>query len=601
MPVKHTCSCGKVLQIKDELMGKKLKCPGCQKVFVAGGAAPPPGPAKGAAAAKPAPPAPAKPKVPAKPAAPPPAAKGAPMPKRPLAPKPPPPAEEEDFFPDRSDEPPRKPARTPPPRYEAEEEEEETDEAPLPPKGKAGRGGQKSSKLLLIILLAVLVLGGGGGAYYFFVLNPSGPTPKIGPIAQKTGDNQQPGGGPEMPDPTKQEPAKPEPEKPDPAKEIGKEMLPPPNPAAADDDLARVPGDATVFFSLSGDVWNAPLLDSLRKPLGPKIEEEFAKKTGFSLDNLERVTAFLVGTVEEVAQKPTEPPLVILVKLRKPVDKEQVTKTLLQARPEGLAGATITFLGDRLFALGKEPVVKKILERKDAPKASERLQQALDLAGKGKTLVVALAIPPQDVDNLRKLAEANPEIPPFAKPFLQIRGDILLTLDITDSLKVALTLGMTDAEAAEAAKKAGEELVAQGKEQLKEVVAKKPEVLVFQPLIEAALANLTFETSERVLEITFHADKKMAGLAAWAVPLALKFAEAGGKSKEPPKKEEKKTIPEKDDQAGKKKEETGKKKEETAKQSQPSSNAWSKARGAKLTLTISKDNQVKGLKLPTYT
>jgi hypothetical protein len=41
MPIRLKCSCGKVLSVKDELAGKGVKCPGCQKVIrvpVPGGA-----------------------------------------------------------------------------------------------------------------------------------------------------------------------------------------------------------------------------------------------------------------------------------------------------------------------------------------------------------------------------------------------------------------------------------------------------------------------------------------------------------------------------------------------------------------------------------
>ncbi|MFM9960137.1 MAG: hypothetical protein ACKV2Q_02815 [Planctomycetaceae bacterium] len=33
MPIKVTCACGKKLAVKDELAGKKVKCPACQKLL----------------------------------------------------------------------------------------------------------------------------------------------------------------------------------------------------------------------------------------------------------------------------------------------------------------------------------------------------------------------------------------------------------------------------------------------------------------------------------------------------------------------------------------------------------------------------------------
>jgi uncharacterized protein YxjI len=42
MPVQFACSCGKQLRVRDELTGKKVKCPGCGAVLTVEGTAPPP-------------------------------------------------------------------------------------------------------------------------------------------------------------------------------------------------------------------------------------------------------------------------------------------------------------------------------------------------------------------------------------------------------------------------------------------------------------------------------------------------------------------------------------------------------------------------------
>ncbi len=60
MPIRLKCSCGKVLNVRDELAGKAVKCPGCQSVLRVPAAATPgqaAAPAKAAGAAKPTPPA----------------------------------------------------------------------------------------------------------------------------------------------------------------------------------------------------------------------------------------------------------------------------------------------------------------------------------------------------------------------------------------------------------------------------------------------------------------------------------------------------------------------------------------------------------------
>ncbi len=59
MPIRIQCQCGKSLNVRDDLAGKKIKCPGCGNALVVGGG--------GAAAAAPARPAPRPPAQPAAP------------------------------------------------------------------------------------------------------------------------------------------------------------------------------------------------------------------------------------------------------------------------------------------------------------------------------------------------------------------------------------------------------------------------------------------------------------------------------------------------------------------------------------------------------
>ena len=35
MPINLTCECGKKLAVKDDMAGKKVKCPGCAETFTA--------------------------------------------------------------------------------------------------------------------------------------------------------------------------------------------------------------------------------------------------------------------------------------------------------------------------------------------------------------------------------------------------------------------------------------------------------------------------------------------------------------------------------------------------------------------------------------
>jgi hypothetical protein len=45
MPIDHACTCGKKLRLKDEMAGKKFRCPACSAVNQAAPPAPPPAPA----------------------------------------------------------------------------------------------------------------------------------------------------------------------------------------------------------------------------------------------------------------------------------------------------------------------------------------------------------------------------------------------------------------------------------------------------------------------------------------------------------------------------------------------------------------------------
>jgi hypothetical protein len=142
MPLRTACSsCGKKLQVRDELLGKKVKCPACATVFVAD--------ADGAPNADKA--------APSRPAAPPPA-KTSP---KPQVKRPAPPAIEDD----------------------EEDEDDEVQEKPRRLARSAAKPGRASSRTwMLLALAAVVVLGGAAGAYFmFFSGPPASPSVAKGP------------------------------------------------------------------------------------------------------------------------------------------------------------------------------------------------------------------------------------------------------------------------------------------------------------------------------------------------------------------------------------------------------------------------------------
>jgi DNA-directed RNA polymerase subunit RPC12/RpoP len=146
MPVRITCTaCDKKLQIRDDAVGKKIKCPGCGGIFVAKGDA--------SAAIKAAPSGPARPSTTATTRTPPPV-KSSPKPQAKRPAPPPPPLDEDD-----------------------EDDEDDIDERPARPSKRRVRHVKSSSGLVLWLVLGlVVVLGGAVGVYFLFFHN-TGTTP----------------------------------------------------------------------------------------------------------------------------------------------------------------------------------------------------------------------------------------------------------------------------------------------------------------------------------------------------------------------------------------------------------------------------------------
>jgi hypothetical protein len=88
-----------------------------------------------------------------------------------------------------------------------------------------------------------------------------------------------------------------------------------------------VPGDSWLFASVSGELWNAPGLEGIRKEIGPIVEKEFQKELGFPTADLERICVFPVAGFAE-AKKSQLPPGLLVVQSKKPFDQELVDRSL---------------------------------------------------------------------------------------------------------------------------------------------------------------------------------------------------------------------------------------------------------------------------------
>src|SRR5262245_50279675 len=333
MPIRITCtSCNKLLSVRDELAGKKVKCPGCGTIFTAAATA---ATAVKAAPPKLAPPS-AKDKVAAKPMA-----KAAPPPPR-----------------DADEEMDERPVRgkRPAPR---DDDDDEADDRPVRRGKKAAAGG--SLLWLWLVLGGVLVVGGLVGAYFLFFSGPS----NTGAIAKKGSFNA---GNAD------------------------------PNSGASLADL--VPGDAMVFASLSGEVWNAKALETLRPLFGKTVEDEFQKNLGFPLSDLDRISVFTVTGLEEAKKSSvgtTVFPAVVMVDSKKPLDQAAVTAALKGGELGHNPQFAVEFVNERTLVTSMAPLLQRYKEKKGQQKATGVLERALTQAATSKGLVLSVVVPPEIV------------------------------------------------------------------------------------------------------------------------------------------------------------------------------------------------------------
>ncbi len=394
MPFRTECSsCGKKLQIRDELAGKKVKCPACNTVFVAAGAeaatAVKAGPARSAAgaSARSGPPAMSKENVSAKP-----------MAKRPA----PPPVEDED--------------------------NEELEERPVKSKKRRTEKAGGSLLWVWITAAAVALIGIVVGIYFLFFTGPSG----SGPIAQpKT---------PQVP----------------PANVQAKATLEPIAAPQSRKSLADlVPGDAFFFASVSGEIWNAKALDQVRPLFGKALEDNFLAQFGFPLAELDRASIFTVTSLEAAKQASMGPksvlPVVIMVQSKKPYDQKRVSEVFRSGELGKNPNMTIEFVDEQTFVASQAPLLQ-LYKAKAGNRATGALAVALTNAGASKGLVASLIIPPEVIDEARK---APPEAQQFIAPFLKTKA-VVANIQLAEKLSFSITVTTEDAAAAQELKKAAD-------------------------------------------------------------------------------------------------------------------------------------------------
>lgn len=448
MPLRTACSsCGKKLQVRDELAGKKVKCPDCGKVFIAA--------APSATTADPA-------AIKASPSKAPPA-KTSPTKASPSKGGPPPMAKDDISLQPTLKKPIGRPVQ------DQDEDDDEVEDRPVK-RGKAA-GGAGSRRLLWIALAGVLVLGGAAGVYYFFFM---GPPASVGPIVRK-------GGGPVAPVDTKVE---------------SKEEIIDVVPHAALADL--VPGDAEFFATMSGEFWAADALKDAKLFIGKQIEDAFQKLIGFPLGELQSLTVFSVGSLNEALKSPMAPPVVIVAHTKTRFDQEKV-KTAFQTGELGKNRMfKIEFANDQTILIGAPPILQAYKAKKGVAKATGVLERALAKASNSKGFVVAVNVPPEAADMAGPIAE---QVPP---PLLKIKA-VLATIELNDKLQAKASVLLNDAASAIELKKYADDFIGGLPLLIDGFVKHQPAA----KLIKDTLADVKTTVDDMELAVTYEADARM--------------------------------------------------------------------------------------------
>ncbi len=349
MPIEFPCpECERKLRVKDELAGRRVKCPGCSaSITIPDADAQPPAPKK--AAVKPGKPAPAPARRP---------------------------RDEED-----EDEAPRRPARG---RADDEDEERprkkprprDDDEDDEPRKKGGKKAGGSSMPLVLGIgggVLALLLVGGG---IWWMMSGQAGPGgPVAGKDAGKDGVKDGAKGGP---------------------------------PSGTEKLAEWAPGDALTVTSIRvadihASAHGKKLLAAITSR-EPKLdlEAELQKYTGFKFQDIERVTLVVengeVGwgwAVIETTAPYTQAS--VRSKFRSPSDQTFKGKSYIRGEFAGFhPGAPpmcAHFATDRMLVVGPEEAIQLAINA-GAPRKAGPQDDAVALIGKGRHAVLGVAVTP---------------------------------------------------------------------------------------------------------------------------------------------------------------------------------------------------------------
>jgi phage FluMu protein Com/flagellar basal body-associated protein FliL len=411
--ISVSCTCGKKLQVKGELAGKAVKCPGCQKVVKV------PATSSGASSA------PAAKKTPAKKPAPPPAdddndfsftkspTKAGKKPARM-------PDEEEDDFSFTASKPKAKKSNRPLDDKDDNGDDDDNDfRVPVRSMKK-----KSSNRAMLLLVILVLVIGAGVGAYFaipmFF-----GDKPNNNNVAQ----NPAPKGN--TPNPSNPTPT----------------PTPPPVPAKSDTpDFDLMPRDALAVVTVRVGPY---LASEPGKNLKMWVEEKLKagmidtkKEAGVDLEDIERVSIVLKNPMDKsylgavLAKKPIADAVIATEKVKKFAAMKVGEHTVYKDEGEG---AALFPAAPQLIVFGDINTVLMAAEKKLADKGP--LDEVLKKVQSSSTVVTLAVGPTKSLD--------VPMIPPDIMNEIKPITKLILTLDETpEEIALGATVNFEMAEQA---------------------------------------------------------------------------------------------------------------------------------------------------------
>ncbi|MCS7045570.1 MAG: DUF1559 domain-containing protein [Gemmataceae bacterium] len=448
MSTRTTCpECGKKLAVRDELAGKKIKCPACAAIFTATLA-------DGESAAKTTsvrdtPAGPIKEKVTAKP----------PL-KRPV------PVEANDSDKtspkvrtrrgeDDEDRPVRRKGRS--------DDHEDDEERPV--RGRRQKSARAAGSGMLGVWiaaagLAVVLLGVG---IWFFAFRDTGGGGHGGGAA---------GGG---------------------QAKVGSNQL----GAAAIRFQDMVPDDAWLFLSVDA---GSDLVAAVFSAAADS--EALGKLVGVPGGDLERITVFSAMPADE-AKKLGANPIVVLVQAKKAIDKEKVKQAEL------LRGVMMMpeEVNDQTMIIGDPRTIQRYKSLNNRGKPTGTVGRALNDAIKSRGMAAAIVVPPEFV---QQAPAALPQQVPFLPPIddkLQKVKSLYLSAELSDQFRLSLSIDMNDAAAAAELEKGARELVNLGKGALV-FLGKTPELHELKQFAERALNDLKITTQGNEVGLVLETDAK---------------------------------------------------------------------------------------------